>query len=38
LAEKPAEGGVYMGATETPASRQEVLQAAAPFIVSAVTR
>ncbi len=38
LLEKPAEGGVYMGATETPASRQEVLQAAAPFIVSTVTR
>lgn len=38
LLEKPAEGGVYMGATETPMSRQEVLQAAAPFIVSTVTR
>jgi hypothetical protein len=35
---KPAEGGVYMGAVETPLSRQEVLQAAAPFIVSTVTR
>lgn len=38
LLEKPAEGGVYMGATETPKSREEVLQAAAPFIVSTVTR
>ncbi|MCY7342348.1 MAG: ferritin-like domain-containing protein [Pseudonocardia sp.] len=38
LLEKPAEGGVYMGATETPMSREEVLQAAAPFIVSTVTR
>lgn len=37
LLDKPAEGGVYMGATETPLSRQEVLQAAAPFIVSTVT-
>ncbi|MHA6783300.1 ferritin-like domain-containing protein [Pseudonocardia saturnea] len=34
---KPAEGGVYMGALETPLSREEVLQAAAPFIVSTVT-
>lgn len=38
LLDKPAEGGVYMGATETPKSRQDVLQAAAPFIVSTVTR
>lgn len=38
LADKQAEGGVYQGATETPATRQDVLQAAAPFIVSAVTR
>lgn len=37
LLDKPAEGGVYMGATETPKSRQAVLQAAAPFIVSTVT-
>ncbi|MGI9003348.1 MAG: ferritin-like domain-containing protein [Pseudonocardia sp.] len=37
LLEKPAEGGVYMGATETPKPRDEVLQAAAPFIVSTVT-
>lgn len=35
---KPAEGGVYMGAFETPLSRDEVLTAAGPFIVSAVTR
>jgi hypothetical protein len=35
---KPAEGGVYMGAFETPLSRDDVLAAAAPFIVSAVTR
>ncbi|WP_219418805.1 ferritin-like domain-containing protein [Pseudonocardia nigra] len=35
---KPAEGGVYMGAFETPLSRDEVLSAAAPFIVSTVTR
>ncbi|HVL84276.1 MAG TPA: ferritin-like domain-containing protein [Pseudonocardia sp.] len=38
LLDKPAEGGVYMGKVETPLSRDEVLQAAAPFIVSAVTR
>jgi Ferritin-like domain len=37
LLDKPAESGVYMGATETPQSRQAVLQAAAPFIVSTVT-
>ncbi|MEQ3552104.1 ferritin-like domain-containing protein [Pseudonocardia nematodicida] len=37
LLEKPAENGVYMGATETPMGREEVLQAAAPFIVSTVT-
>lgn len=37
LLEKPAEGGVYMGATETPLGRDEVLQAASPFIVAAVT-
>ncbi|WP_219418935.1 ferritin-like domain-containing protein [Pseudonocardia nigra] len=35
---KPAEGGVYMGAVETPLPRSEVLNAAAPFIVSTVTR
>lgn len=34
---KPAEGGVYQGSTETPASKQTVLQAAGPFIVSART-
>ncbi len=38
LLEKPAEGGVYMGATETPLGRDAVLQAASPFIVAAVTR
>lgn len=37
LLEKPAEGGVYMGVTETPLGRDEVLQAASPFIVAAVT-
>lgn len=37
LLDKPAEGGVYMGATETPLSREQVLQAASPFIVAAVT-
>lgn len=35
---KPAEGGVYMGAFETAMTRDEVLSAAAPFIVSTVTR
>jgi len=34
---KPAEGGVYQGAFETPLSRAEVLQAAAPFLVATVT-
>jgi len=34
---KPAEGGVYMGAFETPKPRDEVLAAASPFIVSTVT-
>jgi len=29
------EGGVYMGATETPLSKDEVLQAVAPFIAGA---
>lgn len=38
LQNKPAEGGVYMGATETPLNRDAVLNAAAPFIVSTVTR
>ncbi|ACQ81746.1 twin-arginine translocation pathway signal [Beutenbergia cavernae DSM 12333] len=37
LQEKPAEGGVYQGAFETPLARAEVLQAASPFIVSAET-
>ena len=37
LAGKKAEGGVYMGAFETPASRDKVLRAASPFIVSART-
>ncbi|HEX8510989.1 MAG TPA: ferritin-like domain-containing protein [Propionibacteriaceae bacterium] len=37
LAKKDAEGGVYLGAFETPASRDKVLRAAAPFIVSART-
>lgn len=31
---KPAEGGVYMGATETPKSKDEVLAAVAPFLAS----
>ena len=35
---KPAEGGVYMGAFETAKSRDDVLAAASPFIVSTVTR
>ncbi len=38
LQNKPAEGGVYMGAVETPLNRDAVLSAAAPFIVSTVTR
>ena len=37
LAGMKAEGGVYKGAFETPASRDAVLRAAAPFIVSAQT-
>jgi len=37
LANKKAEGGVYQGSFETPASRDKVLRAAAPFIVSAQT-
>jgi hypothetical protein len=37
LANKKAEGGVYKGAFETPASRGKVLAAAGPFIVSAKT-
>ena len=32
LAGKPAEGGVYMGATETPRTRDEVLELVTPFI------
>jgi hypothetical protein len=35
---KPAEGGVYQGAFETPLARDAVLEAASPFIVSAETR
>ena len=34
---KKAEGGVYQGALETPADKNTVLKAAAPFIVSAQT-
>jgi len=34
---KPAEGGVYMGAVETAKARDEVLAAAAPFIISTGT-
>ena len=34
---KKAEGGVYQGALETPADKDTVLKAAAPFIVSART-
>ncbi len=37
LQKKKAEGGVYQGAFETPASKQKVLQAAGPFIVAAQT-
>jgi len=37
LSNQKAEGGVYQGAFETPASRAKVLQAAGPFIVSAQT-
>ena len=37
LQDKKAEGGVYKGATETPASKDTVLRAAGPFIVSAQT-
>jgi len=32
---KPAENGVYMGATETPLSKDEVLAAAQPFLTGA---
>jgi hypothetical protein len=35
LAGKPAEGGVYMGATETPLPPSEVLAAAQPFLTGA---
>jgi hypothetical protein len=38
LQEKPADGGVFPGAFETPQSRDAVLAAAGPFIVAAVTR
>lgn len=37
LANKKAEGGVYQGAFEKPATRDKVLRAAAPVIVSAQT-
>ncbi|SDE28767.1 ferritin-like domain-containing protein [Auraticoccus monumenti] len=37
LQEKKAEGGVYMGALETPATKDAVLKAAGPFIVAAQT-
>ena len=37
LQKKEAEGGVYLGAFETPASKATVLKAASPFIVSART-
>jgi hypothetical protein len=37
LADKKAEGGVYQGAFEMPATRDKVLRAAGPFIVSAQT-
>ncbi len=37
LAKKNAEGGVYKGAFETPATRATVLKAASPFIVKAQT-
>ena len=37
LLNKKAEGGVYKGAFETPASKSTVLKAASPFIVSAQT-
>ena len=37
LAGKAAEGGVYQGAFEKPASRATVLKAASPFIVKAQT-
>lgn len=37
LSDQKAEGGVYKGAFETPASRSTVLKAASPFIVSAPT-
>jgi len=35
LAGKPPEGGVYMGATETPLTKAEVLSAATPFLTGA---
>lgn len=37
LLKKQAEGGVFKGAFETPASKDTVLRAAGPFIVSAQT-
>lgn len=35
---KPAEGGVYMGATETPQSKSKVLGEVAPFLASQMGR
>jgi len=37
LQNKKAEGGVYMGAVETPKNKNDVLAAASPFIVAAQT-
>lgn len=37
LGKKEAEGGVYMGAFEKPATRATVLKAASPFLVKAQT-
>ncbi|WP_246187054.1 ferritin-like domain-containing protein [Microlunatus speluncae] len=37
LQKKEAEGGVYQGAFETPASKSKVLKAAGPFIVAEQT-
>ncbi|MGD7706352.1 ferritin-like domain-containing protein [Microlunatus sp. Y2014] len=37
LQQKAAEGGVYRGAVEKPATKNAVLQAASPFIVAAQT-
>ncbi len=38
LLNKPAENGVYMGAFETPKTKAAVLQAAAPFLASQMTK